>query len=119
VFSSINNHPWLAIYEYSGLSATSPFDKSAGAQGSGNSITTGATATTAAASELIFVGVGLPSSYSGTITPGNGYTLAQQDITTSRAANETARTTAIGAYAGTVALSSSTNWSAVLGTFKP
>src|SRR5262249_253097 len=32
-FSSTNNHPWIAIYEYSGLSASNPLDQVAHAQG--------------------------------------------------------------------------------------
>ncbi len=116
-FSSINNHPWLAIYEYSGLSATSPLDQTSRAQGSSASPNSGATAPTASPNELVFAATGLPASYKGTTTPGSGYTLQQQDTGTSRAANEAAAVSATGSYAGTFSLSSSTNWSAVLATF--
>jgi hypothetical protein len=118
-FSSTNNHPWLAIYEYSGLSTTNPLDQTAHAQGASSSPSTGATGATASASELIFSATGFPYSYSGTVTAGSGYTLQQQDTATSRAVTETALVTSTGSYQGTFSLSSSTNWSAVLATFKP
>ncbi len=117
-FSSTNNHPWLAIYEYSGLSTTSPLDQTAHAQGASSSPNSGAIAGTTRANELIFSAAGFPNSYSGTITAGSGYTLQQQDITTSRAATETAVVTSTGSFAGTFSVNSSTNWSAVLATFK-
>src|SRR5207253_3219954 len=50
-FSSTNNRPWMAIYEYSGLSPTSPLDQTARAQGSGSGPSSGATAMTASATE--------------------------------------------------------------------
>jgi hypothetical protein len=118
-FSSTNNHPWLAIYEYSGLSATSPLDRAAHAQGSSSAPTSGATATTVSANELVFAAVGLPASYTGTVTAGSGYALRQQDTTSSRAANEAAVVSSTGSYAGTFGLSATTNWSAVVATFKP
>jgi hypothetical protein len=85
-FSATNNHPWLAIYEYRGLSATSPLDRTSG--------------------------------YSGTVTVGSGFVLGEQSTSTSPGATETALVTATGSYAGTFALSSSTNWSALVATFK-
>jgi hypothetical protein len=119
-FSSTNNHPWLAIYEYSGLSTTSPLDKTAAAQGSSSTPSTGATAMTQAASELAFVGAGFNTpSFTGTVTAGTGYTLGQQDTNTSRAATETSVVSSTGSYTGTFTLSGTANWSAVLATFKP
>ncbi len=64
-FSASNSHPWLAVYEYRGLSTTSPLDRTAHAQGSGSTPTSGATATTVNANELVFAAVGLPASYKG------------------------------------------------------
>ena len=118
-FSATNNHPWLAIYEYNGLSATSPLDQTAHAQGSGNSSNTGPTGTTTSANELVFAATGFPYSYGGTVAPGSGFAIQQQDTATSRAASETALANAAGSYAGTFSLSSNANWSAVLATFKP
>jgi hypothetical protein len=118
-FSATNNHPWLAIYEYRGLSTTNPLDQTASAQGSGASPNTGATATTVSANELLFAATGLPSSYSGTVTAGSGYTMLQQDTNTSLADNEGVVVTSTGAYAATFGTSSGTNWTAVLATFRP
>jgi hypothetical protein len=117
-FSATNNHPWLAIYEYSGLSTANPLDRTAHAQGSSASPNSGASAITTNAHELVFAAAGFPNSYAGTATAGGGYTLQQQDTGTSRAATETSIVTSTGAYAGTFTLSTSTNWSAVLATFQ-
>jgi hypothetical protein len=116
-FSATNNHPWLAIYEYSGLNATNPLDETAHAQGSNSSPSTGATGTTTHANELLFVGLGMVNNASGRVTAGSGYALQQQDTNTSRAADETRIVSATGSYTGTFSLSASTNWSAVIATF--
>jgi hypothetical protein len=118
-FSATNNHPWLAIYEYRGLSATSPLDQTARAQGSSSAPNSGATATTLSANELVFAGMGLPSTYTGTVSAGTGYGFLQRDTSTSPADNEAQGVSATGTYAGTFALSVSTNWSAIVATFKP
>ena len=118
-FSGTNKHPWLAIYEYSGLNIAAPLDKTAHAQGSGSVVSTGPTATTTSTNELVVAGAGFVNNYNGTVIAGSGYTLQQQDTGTSRAANEGGVGSSIGAYAGTFSLSSSTNWSAVVATFKP
>ena len=117
-FSATNSHPWLAIYEYSGLSVTSPLDQTAHAQGNSSTPNSGATAITASANELVFAGAGMTANYAGTATPGSGYTLQRQDKGTSRAVNESAVVKSAGSYAGTFSLSSSTNWSAVVAAFK-
>ncbi|MDQ6705700.1 MAG: S8 family serine peptidase [Acidobacteriota bacterium] len=118
-FSATNNHPWIAIYEYSGLSATNPLDQTAHAQGSGASPSTGPAGATTSANELVFTGAGFPYSYGGTAASGSGFAMQQQNTATSRGASETALVNAAGSYAGTFSLSSSANWSAVLATFKP
>lgn len=119
-FSTANNHPFLAIYEVSGLNATSPLDQVAGAQGSSSTASSGLTPNTTAATELVFAGLGLPSSSSLSAAAGSGFNLLQQDTTagTSRAANEDQVVNAIGQYAGIFALGGSANWSAVVATFK-
>jgi hypothetical protein len=117
-FSAANNHPWLAVYEFSGLSATSPLDQTAHAQGSGATASSGMTATTTSANELIFSGGGLPASYGGTATAGSGYTMLQQNTSSSTAASEGAVVSSTGSFAGTVGLSPGTYWSAVVATFK-
>ena len=107
-FSATNNHPWLAIYEYSGVTA---LDRTAAAQGDASAFaSSGATANTSSANELLFAGVGLPASYTGTASAGSGFTVQQQDTGTSRGANETGLVTATGSFTGTFNLSASTNW---------
>src|SRR4029077_7370981 len=71
-FSATNNHPWLAIYEYSGLSTTNPLDRTAHAQGSSASPNSGASAITSSANELVFAAAGFPNNYGGTATAGGG-----------------------------------------------
>ncbi|MDQ6663692.1 MAG: Ig domain-containing protein, partial [Acidobacteriota bacterium] len=118
-FSATNNHPWLAIYEYSGLNAINPLDQTARAQGSGATPGSGFAAATGSPNELLFAGAGFPSSFTGNIAAGSGYILRQVDSGTSPAASEAAVVNAAGTYAGTFGLNVSTNWSAVLATFKP
>jgi methionine-rich copper-binding protein CopC len=120
-FSASNNHPFLAIYEYSGLSTTNPLDRTAAAQGTTAAASSGATATTTAANELVFAGLGLPSSSTTTVTAGSGFALEQQDTrsTGSRAASEDQLVSATGTYAGSFTLGAADNWSAVVATFLP
>lgn len=120
-FSSTNNHPWLAIYEFSGLNTSAPLDQVASAQGSSAAPSSGLTSNTTSANELVFAGLGLPASSSVTVTGGAGFTLLQQDTgaNTSRAAEEDEIVKAVGQYAGIFTLSGSVNWSVVLATFKP
>jgi len=119
-FSGANNHPWLAIYEYSGLSATAPLDATAHAQGSSATASSDATAMTMSQHELVFAGVGLPASSTQTVSPAAGYTLLQQDPSPnhSRGADEQAIVNAIAQYSGSFTLSGVTNWSAIVATFK-
>jgi hypothetical protein len=116
-YSGTNNHPWLAIYEYSGLSTTNPLDQTAKGQGSGTAVSTGATPSTSSANELVFAAAGFVNNYSGIVTAGAGYSLQQQNTAKSRAANEVQLAVSAGSFTGTFSLSSSTNWSAVLATF--
>jgi hypothetical protein len=118
-FSSANNHPWLAVYEYSGLDTVSPLDQTAKSQGSGSVASAGPTASISLSNELVFAATGLPSSYTGSETAGTGYTLIQQDAGASRAANESGLATATQGVTGGFTLSSPTSWSAVVATFRP
>jgi hypothetical protein len=113
-FSSTNNHPWLAVYEYTG---TLHVDQTAAAQGSGTAANAGPTAATTSASELIFAGLGLPASSAASIGAGSGFTLLQQNPSGSPGANESAMVSATGSYAATFGLDASENWSAVIATF--
>jgi len=116
-FSASNAHAWLAVYEYSGLGNITALDRTAHASGSSTAPSSGSTSTTTVANELVFGACGLPYNYTGTVTAGSGYTLLQQNTSTSRAANEGRSVTATGAYAGTFSLSATANWSAAVATF--
>ena len=116
-FTSTNYHPWLAVYEYKGLSTTSPLDQTANAQGNGTAPSTGATPTTTSANELIFAGFGFPSPTSASELAGSGYTLLQRDGT-GAGATESMLVTSTGSYTATFNLGASVNWSAVVATFK-
>lgn len=118
-FSGTNSHPWMAVYEFKGLSPTDPLDQTAGASGSSATPTTPSIPVTRNANELIFAGAGLPSSFRGTVAPVAPYALSQQDTGTSRAANESTISSTTGPFAGNFALSGSANWSAALATFRP
>jgi len=100
------------------LSATSPLDRTSSAQGTATAVSSGSTAVTSGVNELVFAGIGLPSGYSGTATAGSGFVLGQKNSSTSPGATESAFVTATGSYAGTFVLSSRTNWSALVATFK-
>lgn len=117
-FSAVNNHPFIAIYEYSGLSTTAPLDTVAAAQGSSASVNTGSTGSTSSARELVFAGSGFPNNWAGAIAAGSGYTLQQQDAGTSRAATEAAIVSSMASYSGTFGLNASTSWSSVVATFQ-
>ena len=110
-------HLWLAVYEYKGLSTTSPLDQTSSAQGRSAAPTTGATPTTTSANELIFAGFGFPSPTSASQSAGTGYTLLQRDRT-GAGATESKLVTSTGSYTATFNLGSSVNWSAVVATFK-
>jgi hypothetical protein len=116
-FSATNNHPWLAVFEYAGVSG---LDQTAHAQGSGTSPNSGLTPTTTSANELVFAGLGVPNNSTATATAGTGFQLLLQDAppNTSRAATEGQIVSATGQYGGTFSLSASANWSAVAATFK-
>jgi hypothetical protein len=118
-FSAANNHPWIALYEYNGLNTTAPLDRTAHAQGSGSTASSGATAVTTSSNELVFAATGLPASYTGSVSAGAGYTLMQQDTASSRAANEAAGTSSTGSVTGVFNLAPGTSWSAVVATFTP
>ncbi|HEV2245154.1 MAG TPA: S8 family serine peptidase, partial [Terriglobia bacterium] len=62
-FSASNSQPWLAIYEYKGLSSSNPLDQTAQGEGSSSTPSTGATAMTTSPNELVFAGFEFSSSY--------------------------------------------------------
>jgi hypothetical protein len=116
-FSGTNGYPWMAVFEYSGVSA---LDQTAHAQGSGVSANTGLTPTTTSNNELVFAGLGLGGASTVTVTAGTGFQLLLQDAPPNipRAATEGQIVSVSGQYAGTFSLGASTNWSAVVATFR-
>src|SRR5437867_3385386 len=63
-FSSTNNHPWLAIYEYQGVDTANALDRTAHAQGSDASPSTDSVVITGSP-ELAFIAAGLPATAFG------------------------------------------------------
>jgi hypothetical protein len=116
--SGTNNHPFLAIYEFSGLSTSGPLDQTASAEANDSTAISVGPRTTSAANELIFIGAGFPYSWGGTVTPGPGFTLGQQDTATSRAVTGFRIVSSTAAYTGTFSLDSQANWTAVMITFR-
>ena len=116
-FSSTNNHPCLAIYEFKGLSTTNPLDQTATAQGNGSTPSSGATPTTTSANELVFGAMGLASTYSGSQTAGSGFTMLENDTASSPAATEFMLVTSTGSYTASFTLSSNPNWTGLVATF--
>ena len=113
-FSGVNNHPFVAVYEYAGLSA---LDASSSAQGN-SAAAAAAPLTIMSANELIFAGAGFPFGWPGSVTAGSGYTLQLQDTGTSRGASETTVAGSSGTITGTFGLSQAANWTSILATFK-
>ncbi|HLQ76517.1 MAG TPA: hypothetical protein VK210_04135, partial [Terriglobia bacterium] len=116
-FSDINDHPWLAAFEYSGLRSTDPLDQIAHAQSFGANDSSGMTAPTTQPYELLFAGTGQESTYYDPVKAGPGYVIYQSDPGPSRAAVEAIAVNSAGAYAATFTTNDVHTWSAVLATF--
>ena len=118
-FSGTNPAPWMAIYEYRGLSTTNPLLQTAVGQGSSNIAKS--SSLNATAGNLVFAAVGLPRSSTVTVTNGPGYAIQQQAAPggSPRGANESLIPLAGGSVSGTFNLSSSANWSDVVAVFSP
>ena len=89
--------PSLRIHEYSGLATSNSLDVSAGASGSTTSMSSGATAATSVAAELVF---GAVYSVGSVTSVGSGFTLRVQDTYTS-ALSEDKIVTSTGAQTAT------------------
>jgi hypothetical protein len=100
----------FAVYEYSGVST---LDRIAGAQGTGQTLDTGASATTSQGSELVFA-LGItadPVSY----TVGTGYTVRHS--ISGKLVTEDRIVSAVGAYHGTASIDRGDPWAMVVATF--
>jgi hypothetical protein len=118
-FSNINNYPWLAIYEYSGVGT---LDAVAHAQGSDDTANTGPTSVTTAANKLIFAGMAVPNDSNATVSvpPGSDWTAELQNPMQfgSRAATANMLSSSPGPFSGIFNLSGTSNWCAVVAVFK-
>ena len=115
-FSAINNHPYIAIYEYKGLSTVSPLDQVGSAQGYSASPSCATPATTSA-HELAFTGLGMTSNFTGTASAGTDWIIEKQDNSTSRAATQSQLLFFSDSINATFSLSDSADWSCVVATF--
>ena len=117
-FTGTNNHPWLSVYEYSGLNQTNPLDQTVQAQGH-SAVPSAGPATASTANELAFSELGLPATlFAGSVSPGAGDTLLLQNTGTSRAATENAVLMSPGQFTSSFNLSGATNWSLAVAIFK-
>jgi len=116
-FSGTNDHAWLSIFEYSGLDPANPLDGAAAAQNIGTAVDSGPTSVTSVPNELVFGAVGLPSGYSGEVTPGTGFSPLQQDAGP-RAVVEGMTVSSTGSYDAVFNLSPGAAWTAAVATFK-
>jgi hypothetical protein len=104
----------MEMVEISGLTAT-PLDQTAKANGTGTTVSSGATAARTQAAEII---IGVVSTNGGnTFTAGSGFTLreANADIAVQI---EYQIVSATGTDAATMTLGSSAGWSSIVATFK-
>jgi len=113
-FAGSNNHPWMAIFEYSGVHTLDQVGQEQG----GDASPSCATGTTTAARELVVAGLGMLNSSDVVVLPGEGYLLGLQDSGSSRAATETLVSSAAGSFSGAFTLGEAVNWSCVSATFK-
>lgn len=105
------------LQEFTGI-ATSPLDRTVSAQGTSNTPSSGATAATAQADELVVGLVGWGGATS-TATLGSGYTnLAQVALTDASSAMESKIVAATGAQTAAMTLGASRDWAAICATFK-
>jgi hypothetical protein len=119
-FAASNAHPFLSIFEVSGLDLLCPLDQTAAGTSGATASTAASTSplTTTSANELLFAIVGESSTAGPAVTAGTGFVLDQVNTGTSRAATETQIVSSIGTYAGTATLATAANWSMAMASFK-
>lgn len=120
-------YPTAIVEEWSGLMVTSALDKTTGATGNGTSPTSGATAATTQADELVW-STGNMDYFDASfnplvVTPGAGYSNFHQDgsyfqVTESKIVSATGAQTANYTVTGTPEGSSSPNYNVLIATFK-
>jgi hypothetical protein len=108
------------VGDYSGVATTGALDQAAAAKGTSTTVDSGPTASVAAG-ELVF-GAIITGGQPGTITPGSsqGLTFVMRSQTSSGSADvEDVLAGAAGAQDARATFGSSTDWYAVVATFKP
>ena len=114
-----DNFEHMAIFEYSGIATSTSLDKTSSAidVADETAFSSGSTATTAQADELLIGMVGNDSTK--TNTPDAGWTERYEGTANSRALSACERiVSSTGAYAHTGTLSGNSNWVALIATFK-
>lgn len=109
----------MMIMEYQGLTTSSPLDKTASTSADGSTaISTGTTATTTQASELLVAAFGF--SGVGTIfTPGSSFTYAGLLMGSNMMfGSQTRIVSSTGTYTGTATADSAQDYSGAIATFK-
>jgi hypothetical protein len=110
------------IAEYSGIVTSGALDKTSSAMGSGSSISTGNTAATSAANELLIGMIGMSAGSSGfNMFSGfeeKGFVKQGPGNNNNVAALADKLVTATGTYAATASSSGSEAWSGIIATFK-
>ncbi|MGH7875608.1 MAG: beta strand repeat-containing protein [Candidatus Binatia bacterium] len=115
----------LSANEFSGLATTATLDKVASATGNNTAPFSGATTTTAQASELLIGGIGVEGPTTETFTAGASYaTVARAGTSGGTAANnitinpEYRIVSATGAYSASGTISTSRKWATAIVTYK-
>ncbi|MDP2674685.1 MAG: hypothetical protein Q8Q00_07240 [Dehalococcoidia bacterium] len=120
-YPSLSGVTTASANEFSGVSATTPADKVSTAAGNNASPSSGSTATTTQANELLFGAIAHNST--PTFAPGSGYNLAGQVIGGSGSGQKTNSpeyriVSATESYAANGTLSSGQQWQAAIVTYK-
>jgi hypothetical protein len=113
----------LQIYEYDGIDTASPLDKTASANGTSTSVSTGTTATTAQANEILVAGmvIRVATSYSGWTNSFSEqfdfqYEVGQTYVRSYAGADR--HVTSTGTYSTTATVGTSGAWRGQIATFK-
>lgn len=123
---TLTNNPisaTLVIAEYSSVRTSSPLDVTASNSGSGTSLTTGTTGTTAQGSELIIAAVGnTPGGVNTFSSPLNGFSIVNQITEASDRFSSVAMlarvVSSVSTYSSGATSSASQPWAAAIATFK-
>jgi hypothetical protein len=118
-FSAVSDDSAIAIHEYGGLASASPLDRTAGAGNDNTAPSSGATASTTQAAELVVGAVG-DDPNATTFTAGAGFTLRQRiiDGTVADIATEDKVVSTVGPQTATFTADQVAAWSCVVATFK-